>query len=298
MAYDDTGGIPVEPDATLTSLATGPGQVRYGDTLLGSATPAGLRALIGWRDLPDVELGDTARPQGHGSYPGSAYGGPLSPSAVFLLRGTLEAKTLALAAIERATRLDGVERPLIVNDGTGATYRMARVVARSIPQDVHFQHAPVEVSVQWNCADPRRYGLESTAAAVRVSSTTGGLGYPLDYPLDYGTTVGNSAVVSNTGTSDSHVVVSFAGPLTRPRIVCSAGWALEFDTPLAAGETLTANALDGTVLLDGADRLYTITPTSDPLEACTLPPGESVSVGLSAESGTGTATVTYRPAYL
>lgn len=286
------------PAATLTDPETLQGQVRFGDTLLGTGTTAGLRQLIGWRSLPDVELSDYPRPQAHGSYPGSAYAGVLTVTGVFLVRGRPEAKALALAAIERATRLDGAERPLVVNDSTGASYRMGKIIARDVPQEVHFTHAPVEVSVQWECSDPRRYDLTEQVASLLLGAATGGLDYPLDYPLEYGTNVGNAAVVSNPGTADAPVVIDFAGPFVNPRVECSAGWALEFETSLAAGETLTVDTAAGTVLLDGADRLYTIAPASDPVEGCTIPADSDASVSLSAATGTGTATVTYRPAYL
>lgn len=298
VAYDDTGGIPVEPDATLTSLVTGPGQVRYGDTLMGSATPAGWVELVGWRDLPQLDVDDEPRPQSHGDYPGSVLAQSAIPTFSFLLRGLPDAKALALAAIERATRPDGVDRPLIVNDGTGATYRMARVIGRTIPQEKHFQHAPLACSVQWKCADPRRYSLTERVATTTPVSTVGGLEYPLDYPLDYGVSTGSSAAIVNDGNASTPLVATFTGPLESPRLTAPEfGWSLGFDLNLSAGETLTVNTYTGTVLLDGADRLYTISGDSAPLEECLIPPG-SGSVNVTALSGTGAVRLTYRDAYL
>lgn len=298
MAYDDTGGIPVDPAAT-ESTPVDSGQVRFGHTTMGAGTSARLRALIGWRDLPDVEVSDSPRPQGPGDYPGAAYPGSLIVTGIFLVRGTPAAKALALAAIERATQPSHVDQPLVVHDSTGASYRMARVVGRVIPQERHFTHAPVEASVQWRCADPRRYDQSEQSAALALASSTGGLEYPLEYPLEYGTTVGGAVAVTNTGSADAPVVLSLAGPLVNPRVECSAGWSLEFETSLADGEVLEVSSTDGTVRLGGtADRLYTLRPTSDPLEGCSLPAGQTVTLSLAAGSGSGSASVSFRPAYL
>lgn len=300
VAYDETGGIPVEPDATLTSLATGPGQVRFGDTLFGSATPARLRELIGWRDLPEVELADSPRPQGPGSYPGSALPGPVTVTGIFLLRGSPAVKALALEAIERATQPSAVDRPLIVNDSTGATYRMARVVARSIPQGRHFTHAPVEWSAQWVCADPRRYAVDETLGDLAMASESGGIVYPITYPLDYGVWSGGAtALPANPGTADAPVRLTIRGPVENPRVTARNRWALQFNTTLDAGEFLQVDTAEGTVLLNGdADRLFTLSTDSSPLGDCVIPPNETTPVSLSAASGTGTATVALRAAYL
>lgn len=300
--FPDTGGIPVVPNLPDGGLVWQDGQVQYGDTLLGSKTRAGLRELIGWRDLPDVEVSDSPRTQAHGDNPGTAYAGSAVVTGIFLLRGSQESKALALDAIERATRLDGVERPLVVADGAGSpTLRMAKVIGRTLPQDRNFKHAPVEVSVQWSCSDPRRYQLETVTASLSMVTTVGGLDYPLTYPLEYGTIVGNNSIqLSNPGSADAPLIVQFYGPLIRPGLSCpSAGWAMQFDTTLAEGEALTVDTREGTVRLNGdADRLYTITPTSDPIEGCAIPAGATAQVSLTAESGTGTASVAYRPAYL
>ena len=298
MASTLVGGVPVadvaEPDG---GLVTEYGHVQYGRVLFGAGSAAGVRQLVGWRDLPGVDVADTPRPQAHGTYPGAVLAGSLTVTGVFLLRGTPDSKALALAAIEKATRPDGVERWLIVNDGTGATYRMGRTVARSLPQEKHFNHAPVEVSVQWVCADPRRYDLTERTGVVSLPSAAGGIGYPVDYPLEYGTAASTALQAGNDGSMDAPLVATFTGPLTNPRLA-STTWAMAFDLALAAGEQLVVDTAEGTALLDGtADRLYAIRSTSSPLEVCTIPPG-GTTLTLTAAGGTGTASVTHRDARL
>jgi len=297
VAYDETGGIPVVAGA-LGALVTLPGQVQYGDMLMGVSTPAGWLELVGWRDAPDTQVADTLRPQAHGSYPGDVFGESTVVTYTYLLRGTPDAKLLALTAIERNTRIDGVDRPLVVDDGGGASYRLARVTARSIPQGKHFRHAPLECSIQWVCADPRRYSLTEQTGTAELATSSGGLVYPLVYPLEYGTTSGGSVMVAQDGNADAPLQATFVGPLINPVLTSSTGWRLAFDLSLASGETLVVDTGEGTALLDGTtDRLYTVSPTGSPLELCTIPP-DGATVSLSAASGSGTCDVATRHAYL
>lgn len=296
--FPDTGGIPCVDNLPPGALVYKRGQVQYGGTLLGADTRAGLRQLVGWRDLADTETTDSIRPQAHGGYPGAVYAGPLVVTGVFLVRGTPEAKALALEAIERATQPSEVEQPLVVHDGGTPTMRMARVIGRSIPQERHFNHAPVEVSVQWLCADPHRYDLATLRLNLTPLVSVGGIVYPLVYPLHYGDRVGNNAgTLTNTGTAHAPLVASFVGPMVNPAVTTNL-WTLRFLITLADGETLTVNTADGSVRLNGdADRLYTIDPASDPVDGCSIPPGDTP-VRLSAESETGSLLVTLQPAYL
>lgn len=295
MAYEDTGGIPVAPGGAPGALITTVGQVQFGDMLLGSGTSAGWRELVEWRNLPDSTPSDSPRPQAHGAYPGSVYGESLVVTFTCQVRGTPEAKALALATLERYGRL-GVEHVLAVNDADdGVWFRNARVIARNVPQGKHFRHAPVECSFQFLCADPRRFNLTERVGVIALPANTGGLDYPLVYPLDYGTAISGSFVATNDGSEDTPMVAVFNGPLTSPTLSTGA-WSMTWDMTLADGETLTVDTGAGTALLNGnADRLYQLSTASDPLPACLLAPGEN-DMALTATSGTGTVTVTYRDA--
>lgn len=286
-----TGGLVVDVAGAPGGLVTAPGMVQYGEILI-----PGWRDLVGWRDRPAVELSDSPRPQAHGSYPGDVFSGSRVVTYTFMLRGTPDAKAVAVDTLERYAPLDGVERFLTVDDGTGAWFAWARVTGLQVPQGAHYRHGPVECSVQFTCADPRRYALVEKSATVTLPTSTGGLDYPLDYPLDYGTSASGSVGADNDGGANTPVVVVFIGPLDTPRLVASGRWSLGFDINLAAGESLTVDTAAGTALLNGsADRTYTITTASDPLELCTLPPGHTNLV-LSAVSGGGKALVSYRDA--
>lgn len=290
--------IPTAPGGALGSLVAETGQLQYGDMLLGVSTSARWRDLVGWRDAPDVQSNDTPRPQAHGSYPGSVYANSAIVTLTFQLVGKGAEKLVDLDVIERNTRLDGVERALVVNDGADPTVRWGKVIGRNVPMDYTFEQVPIECAIQWSCSDPRRYSLTEQQVALVLAAASDGLDYPLVYPLDYGSSSGGSGLASNAGSEATPMVASFFGPLTNPVLSCpDAGWTLRFDLTLAAGETLVVDSLAGTVFLDGADRLYTLAAASSPVDACLLPPGDST-LNLSAAGGTGTATVTYRHAYL
>lgn len=293
VAYPETGGIPVDEVGGPGSLVTQPGQLQFGPMLLGGATTAGWVNLVGWRDHPQAQLGDSPRPQAHGSSPGTVFGDAAVVTYTYLLRGTPEAKMLALDTIELWTPMDGVEQALVVDDGSGPWLRMGRVIGRSVPQEKHFRHGPVECSIQWVCADPRRYSLSSHSGSGSLSGGSGGLSYPLNYPLTYGVPASGSFTVANDGALPAPFVATFNGPLTNPLIV-GPDWSLGFTITLGAGESLVVDTAAGTALLNGnADRLYTITTTSDPVDVCLIPRGAST-LTLAAEDGTGTVQVTYR----
>jgi hypothetical protein len=295
LAAEDTGGIPVIEGGAAGGLVTEPGHLQYGDMLLGNGTPAGWRELVGWRDTPEASVSDSPRPQAHGAYPGDVWGDALTVTFTYVLRGTPGAKASALNAIERYAPMDGVERALVVNDGDGAWLRWARVIARQVPQDYHFSHAPLECSIQFLCADPRRYALTEQTRSTSLPVSSGGLVYPLDYPTDYGTSTSGAASARNNGSVATPLTVTFVGPLVDP-ILTASDWTLGFNITLVDGETLVVDTSMGTALLNGtADRLYLIRNDTDPLERALLRPGVT-NLSLIASSGTGRAEVTYRDA--
>lgn len=103
-------------------------------------------------------------------------------------------------------------------------------------------------------------------------------GYGLDWPLVFGAAGYSGGLAArNDGTADTHPVITFRGPVTRPALTnIDTGHVLEYDLPLAAGDTLTVDTAAGTVLLNGsASRIYTATGRSAPERTFALPPGPS-----------------------
>lgn len=292
-----TGGLLVDVGGVDGGQVTAPSQVQFGSILLGSGTPAGWRELVGWRDRPDMDVADSLRPQAHGAYPGDVFSASRVVTFTFLLRGTPEAKAVAVDTLERYLPVDSAERFLTIDDGTGPWFAMARVIGLRVPRGKHYQHAPLECSVQFMCADPRRYSLAAKVATVTLPAASGGLDYPLDYPLEYGTSASGSVTVTNDGSTETPLLGTLVGPLTNP-VLTTPDWSLLFDITLAAGESLELDAAAGTAMLNGStDRLYTIGNMSDPLEACFFPAGDT-QLSLSAFAGTGQLNLSYRDARL
>lgn len=290
-----TGGVPVAPGGAPGAMVTRAGQVQYGDVLLGVDTTAGWRELIGWRDTPAAQTSDAPRPQAHGSYAGDVLGDALTVTFDYLVRGRPDDKARAVDTLEQYLPLDGIERALVVDDGTGPWLRMARVIGRQVPQDYHYRHGPLECSVQFLCSDPRRYALDERMGTVTLPASSGGLEYPLSYPLAYGTSSSGSLTASNAGSVPTPLVATFHGPLSDP-ILTASTWRLGFNITLADGERLVVDTSEGTALLNGtADRLYTIRNDSDPVERCLLPPGPT-NLALTATTGTGRLVAQYRDA--
>lgn len=178
--------IPVTIGSAAGTQVSEPGQLQYGPMLLGAGTSAGWRELVGWRDTPDAQVADSQRPQAPGGYAGAVLGDSLVVTFIYLLRGHPEQKQADVDTIEEHTPMDGVDRALVVDDGSGPWLRMARVIGRHVPQDVNYRHGPVECSVQFLCADPRRYALTPSQGEATLPTSSGGVAYAALFGTAYG----------------------------------------------------------------------------------------------------------------
>lgn len=264
------------------SLITSNGQLEYRDYLLGDDETTFMDSIVGWDDLPGVESGNTSRGNSHGAWVGRklsqqrviTWQGRFSPTLPELweeeLRRLREAFSLPL----------GTEEDVIVVQSIGERRLcFGSVVARSIPMDRSYGYYGANVSIQFECSDPRRYSLNENFWNLELPPQVDvGLSYPLSYPLDYGVEVTSSnGVLINDGDVVSPVTLSFAGPVTKPALINkTANTKLEFDITLATDEFLEINTRTGTVLLNGvADRMFTRTARSAPLLSFGLMPGEN-----------------------
>lgn len=283
------------------------GQIEWGGILLGATTAYRWVELTGWDDIPGLDSGAAARPARHGAWPGRAYAGQRVITLKTRIRSTPANLAADLAALVAATALgpDAGEAPLVIRTAGGDVRLVhAQITARLLPgHDVVLRNTGFgEATLQWTCSDPRRYSLVEHAAQIDPPTPGEGLTYPLTYPLDYGEpgSSGN-ATVTNAGDTPTFARIVFTGPLTSPQILNqTSGRLLAFGITLAAGETLTVDCDAGTVTLNGtADRLYTLTPTSVPVEAFELIPGDNlISLRASATGSGAQAALTWRDASL
>lgn len=290
---------------TAGDLITRDGQIEFGGVLLGSTTPYRWLELTGWEDMPPLDSGSAPRPNRHGSWPGRLY----SQQRIVTYSSTVSTAIpadfgAAITALRRATPVDSgdVDLPLVVRTKWGETLlAYGRVTQRAIPNSPQAGIGRGKATIQWTCADPRRYSVALHSTPIPQPTSGAGLTYPLTYPLDYGTGGDSGArLITNAGEVAASPVITITGPCTLPSVVAVAsGYVLELDLILAAAETVVIDTGDGSVTLGGADRLYSLTGRSVPPEFFTLPPGSTeIAFRASVFGGGSSCTVTWRDAYL
>ncbi|MFJ8334571.1 phage distal tail protein [Streptomyces sp. NPDC094437] len=281
---------------------TRPGHVQYGELLLGPGTPYGWRSIGGWEDLPALDSGTVARSDAHGAFPGRL----LAQARTITLDGLIvRAPRATIGAVVAALNSSTVpvedERPLVVwLDERGPLLAYARATRRAIPAGLGYRLGTITGgAIEWQATDPRRYELAERTVSATLPMSEAGLSWPLPFG-NPGSTGALSAM--NVGDSETHPVVEFRGPVTRPSLTSLAtGDAIEYDMPLAVGDVLTVDTLAGTVVLNGtASRIYTATSRSVPEQTFTLAPGITNLIFRAAPGSndpTASATVRYRSAY-
>ncbi|MEV6073955.1 hypothetical protein AB0L80_02390 [Streptomyces sp. NPDC052069] len=233
----------------------------------------------------------TVRPLAEGaqlvwSHPSSDYGWPVSS-------GTEVTFTTALAGAQ------GVTPALAWWDAAG-TYLLETA---GVPgQGTFTATAPdgaayVQPTATFAAALPAAVPIGLSALLIMGSSGTA------SWPLEFGAPGSTGALsVTNRGDAETHPIIEFRGPVTRPALTnLATGDVLEYDLPLAAGDVLTIDTRAGTVLLNGtASRIDAVTARSVPEQTFTLAPG-TTNLTFRAAPGSAdpaaSATVRYRSAY-
>jgi hypothetical protein len=291
-------------------LVTQDGQLQFGTYLMGETTPIHGRQLSGWDDLPDLDDASVAMPSAHGAWPGWLLAQVRVLTFDFLVydeRG-LAGLPQVLDGLRSATAVRQDESPLIVQLAGARRLMWARVTRRTLPASRDYTWGKPTGSVEFTCADPRRYQVEEQVARTGLPEPEPGLDWHpaevppgLEWDLDHGAAGTPGAVlVDNAGDADTQPVLAITGPVVRPTITNQAtGAVLEYDLTLAATDRLVVDTQAGTVTLNGtAPRLYTATARSTPEQAFTLPPGESLLTFRAAEfNPNGALTLLWRSAY-
>jgi hypothetical protein len=255
------------------------GQLEFNGIVLGDNVNTFMEELTGWDDLPPIDSGNTPIPMYHGSYAGSKF----ARERIVTWVGTLNPEDLdswstVLKQIRKATTISSEEKLLTIRtiDETLTSY--ASVTARSLPGNRRYGAARIgNLAIQFTCSDPRKYSESDYICSISFPDLgSSGLVYPLTYPLDYGTaSSGGTGSYSNDGDAPLPVIYVVHGPTENPRITNNTtGMHMSFSITLTAGETLSINTANSTVLLnDSVDRLYTRTLTSSPIMKMEIIPG-------------------------
>ncbi|GAA0430187.1 phage distal tail protein [Streptomyces luteireticuli] len=272
------------------SLITQDGQIQWAGLLIGPGTDYHVAdsGLTGWADLPGLDSGDVLRPDQHGAWPGSLWAQARTVTApVWLLPEDRSDAAAVARAFNSATAVHTGEQWLAVRLHGETLACRARVTQRVVPHDRMFAtRGAAKATVQWVCADPRRFGIEERSARAGLPKPEGGLTWQqgqggadsLAWPLDWGRSGSVGLVTAvNSGDAPTSPVIEFRGQVTRPSLVrLSDGLRIEYDITLAPSDVLTIDTNAGTVMLNGtASRLHTAMPFSTPEQLFHLAPGEN-----------------------
>jgi hypothetical protein len=287
-------------------LITADGQLEYNGYVLGDDVTTFMVSLTGWEDLPPIDSSNTLKPASYGAWAGKKLPGQriLTWNGRFAPEETSNWAD-ALSSLKRAFTIPTADEELTIVVRTRDDVKIVygAVTQRAIPMDYSYSYFGANVTIQFECSDPRKYSLsENTRFISMPSDTEDGLDYPLVYPLDYGVdTIISDLIVENEGDAPSPVILTFTGPVTNPTLLNSTtGYQIGFNIDIADGEFLEVNTRTGTVLLNGtADRLYTRQVTSSPILGFTLLPGNNEMHVYADEWTTGAGVeIVYRDAYL
>jgi hypothetical protein len=168
----------------------------------------------------------------------------------------------------------------------------------AIDQSARLATFPFQVQLQ--AEDPTIWSDPAVNISSGLIGTYGGFGFNLAFNFGFGTTVGTAGSVSayNYGNKQADATIVINGPVVNPTIVRDeSGDALAFNYSLVAGDTLTINLRNRTVMLNGtANRRSALLNTSNWFY---LQPGQNsiLFLGTAGVGGTPSMAVTYRSAY-
>lgn len=146
------------------------------------------------------------------------------------------------------------------------------------------------------CGNPYIYDYPSQAQVTTLGSSAGiGTGFNMAFNVGFGGAItGEGATVTNNGTHTAYPVIQLKGPLTNPVLTDGNGISMAFAISLTASDQLVVDCKNKSVVLN---RQVSRRNTLAGLNWFSLPSGTSDTIFLSADSGTGTATVTLNDTY-
>jgi hypothetical protein len=186
--------------------------------------------------------------------------------------------------------LDGVGQRVVFCKSLGLRYKI----------DSSMRLATYQIQAQLQAEDPTIWSDPAISANSGLVGTYGGFGFNLGFNFGFGTTTGTagSASAYNNGNKPADATIRIDGPVVNPTVVRDqSGDALAFNLTVAAGDYLTINLRNRTVLLNGsANRRSALLGTS---KWFLLQPGANsiLFLGTAGVGGTPSMTVTYRSAY-
>lgn len=160
-----------------------------------------------------------------------------------------------------------------------------------------FEAEILAADVEYRAQDPRRYSATESSVSVSPPVTSAGRTYDLTFDRAYGAGTSGTVTATNVGNFGTFPVWTIDGPLTNIDLEnATVGKTVSIAISLAVGDMLEVDFQERTVLLNGTASRYN-TLTSGASDWWELTPGDN-DLRLGADSGSGSATVTWRSAWL
>lgn len=259
-----------------------------------------------WRGIGVAGYRDalSARPFNHGVTAGPEYRAEFTVEIDLHLRATSAEDVVDVADAlisgwyidARATAQYGVTDSLHVKlPGQEQRFVKGRP-RRSTADPSNFHNGWAPAAVQFLVTDPVWYSAALHVQAMNLSTAPSGRGFNKSFDYGWGgTATAGAYTITNAGGTGTKPTLTLAGPLTNPVLTNeTTGETLELTYTLGSGETLTIDFDAATIYLDGtASRYYAKTGGT----FWELAAGDN-NVRFSAQSGSGTATLEWRDAWL
>lgn len=167
---------------------------------------------------------------------------------------------------------------------------------RSMADPTHYQNGWAPAAVQFLATDPTWYSATLSSQVMNLSVAPSGRGF--DKSFDYGwggTATAGAYTITNLGGAPTKPTLTLTGPLTNPVLTNeTTGEELELTYTLGVGEELTVDFDAATIMLNGTASRYYAKSAGSFWE---IVPGDNI-IRLSAQSGSGAATLEWRDAWL
>lgn len=272
--------LPVKPGDSLTGAN---GEVEWNGTLWGPTTDVQVMLPVGgWLEMPGVDNLNVERPGRHGAWDARK----LAQQRIVSLR--LQPNSAAdptqiqdlIDAIFTATGIPESEAPLpLVIKAYGAPkLAFGQVVARPLELNGDYNVGLPTVGLVIACADPRLYSLDREGVTVPIGSPT---------------------ALANTGNASTHPLVRIEGPVVNPVLTNQTlDRTLQFTITLEAGDLMEIDTDNGTVTVDGDNRMSTLSGSSVPVQDFVLQAGSNTILFTVTSGGSEGADLLWRHASL
>jgi len=225
--------------------------------VFGGSRDVQLVQVDGLAALPDIRSSDFVLLRTDGLSPGDDFYGGRTVSMVVeavavedpkAVQRFLEETTPQPAAVESFTAF---WLPTVCDDNVGLF--KGRLRRRSGPVDVTWSYGVSQVTIEWDCTDPRLYSAAlHTSTGIALAGVTGGLTWPLTWPLDWGGVQTGQTTITNAGTVPAPAEFTVNGPVVAPRIEnLTSGKTISSTMTLASGESLVIDLDAGTGRVEG-----------------------------------------------